>query len=124
MDKYITIDFPYKRIVLEMSPEALPSTPVLDDLQWDALRTAENRLYNGEYGAHAYTSVVHRCEGHDAARFWSIAQNPVDDQFENEYEGDLQDLHVPDNVRNARIARRVAAALAVLNFGSDFLLKS
>jgi hypothetical protein len=94
--------------------------PYLSLGQWAALVRMEERLYHGEYGAHAYTSIVRREESHDAARMWSIAQNPVDDALDTEY-SDPQDI--PDRIRDNRIARRVAQSLALLNFGADFLLK-
>ena len=91
--------------------------PTLDPEQWKALEKAEAKLYQDNWG-HAYTAIVRREESSDAHMMWTLAQNPVDDQLD----GEAHEF-VSDELRNARIAGRVARALGLLNFGPEWLLR-
>lgn len=85
----------------------------LSPIQWAALEQAEVPLYRGEHGAHAYTSVVDRQDGAIAFECWQHAR------FQAEACG--LDEELAPGAFNENIAARVAAALAVLAFGADFL---
>lgn len=82
----------------------------LSDVNWAALAKAEKALYYSDHGmgANAWTDVVPN-EGHTLLNeMWEQATIGVE-------------LGTPNGL--FEIARRVAAALAVLSFGKDFLLK-
>lgn len=90
----------------------LESTPKpLSSEQWELLEKCENALYYGQWGANAYTDVTPN-EGDLVLRvIWDHAMTACD-------QGDVS---VEEFERET--ASRVAAALAVLSFGKEFLLK-
>lgn len=91
--------------------------PVVQPLsyeRWNALAVAEQRLYKDEHGCNAYTDVMPREESNPMLNaMWSYAETGADSTCDNDD---------PHQIRR-ETARRVAAAIAVLAFGKEFLLK-
>lgn len=90
----------------------MTKTETLPVEQWEALEAAERPIYDGQHGVHAYTSVMPREEGGIAVAMWAHAEEQVD------LAGDFDEW---DTRKDEETARRVAAALATLAFGTDFL---
>lgn len=83
--------------------------PALTYEQWSALGDVEAKMYAGEYGAHAYTSVNDGPADPLLAAMWANAE------MQAEGTGDYDALELVEEA-----ARRVAAALAILAFGAEF----
>lgn len=84
--------------------------------QWKLLADAEKPLYNAGHGTHAYTSVIPREEANLAYLLWDAAVIAVDAEI-------VEDPQDWGPTQERACARRVAAALAVVSFGTEFLLK-
>jgi hypothetical protein len=94
---------------------------ILTEQQFNLLYEIEHRgLYSGQNGAMPYTAVMPREDTQLARQLWDQAAIAVEAQSDE----DPQDWNVKHEVRHEReCARRVAAAIAVVNFGKEFLLK-
>lgn len=104
MDKHIPIDYDYGRIVLEFTKQ--PERH-LTPTQWGLLASVEK---NSDPDMVSYTSVVDREFETLAKMLWDRAEDHRDD--------------LGTDTKNEReVARRVAAALAIIAFGTDWLLK-
>ncbi len=90
----------------------MTTAPILNAEQWELLEAAERPLYHGQHGTHGYTSVIPRDEGHLAATLWEHAHEQVEA---------ATDFDEWDTRPDEETSRRVAAAIAVLAFGTDFL---
>lgn len=98
-------------------PQPPQKAPGLTLLQWEALEKAEAKLYRNEHGYLGYTDVRERDSSSELVPWWDTAWigcESVDLNWDN----------LGDNVRFARVAMRVAQAVALINFGPEFLLKS
>lgn len=93
-----------------------PAAP-LSQPAWDALVKAEHKLYAGEFGVHAYTEVNPNDGSEMLNVMWDNAWSSVEMQMAND--GDL----ALAGIQYGRTARHVAAALAVIAFGPEFLIK-
>lgn len=85
------------------------TAPTLTEAEWTALQRAEDRLYAGDRYVHSYTDVVDREQGGLADALWADARAYV------------ETISEPGEYRIDEIARRVAAALAVLVYGPEFI---
>lgn len=80
----------------------------INEQEWAALKMAEAKMYAGEYGAHAYTSVN---DNGDPLLDALFANATMQANMTAEYDG----LELTEEA-----ARRVAACLAILAFGSGY----
>lgn len=120
MNKHVNIEWPYDQITLHFDKQAIASefdrqaTPPMSREDWELLARCEKPLYEGEFGSHSFTAVNVN-EGHRLVNeVWEHALQCAE-AYTNE---DISS----DEVRR-EAARRTAAALAILAFGKDFLLK-
>lgn len=89
--------------------------------QWHLIARCEASLYRGENGAHAFTSVWHADDPFAQAmlsELWSHTYPQAESSLEDQVEGHVGYAHIENET-----ARRIAAALAVMAFGKEFLLK-
>ena len=89
--------------------------------QWMLIARCESALYRGEQGAHAFTSVWAPDDPFAQAmlsELWSHTYPQAESSLEDAAEGTVGYMHIQNET-----ARRIAAALAVLAFGKEFLLK-
>lgn len=84
---------------------------------WEAVEKAEQRLYRDDMGCHGYTDVMHY-DHNDTylGEIWANCQLSVENTDPNY---STYSAHAEKVV----VAKRVAAALAVIAFGPEFLLK-
>lgn len=92
-----------------------PKVQHLSESQWAALEKAERPYYTNGGGGHAYTDVL--CRQDDDGWIYSIWW-----QCQAGVESD-GDIGLPDRALEARVAKRVAQALAVMSFGPEFLIR-
>ena len=79
---------------------------------WPHLETVEEAMYAGECGAHAYTSIFTPVDAAQDPLFGALVDRAY---MEVEGSTDLVGYYV-----DVEVARRVAAALAVVSFGSTY----
>lgn len=114
MHKFITVEYPYDEITLQF-PKIVKHPFPLKPAQWAALERAERRLYRDDPGCHGWTDVNEN-DGSDLInQLWEQAGYGV--------EAIINEGSDNPDVLMARTAARVAQALAVVSFGSEFLLK-
>jgi len=115
MDKFITVEWPYQRIVLDFS-HIKPKVRELTPLEWSELEKAEKLLFREPSGYVAYTDVNIRAEDVVASALWDHCAAQLEAQHDN-----WDDME--PETRRWYIATRVARALALCVFGPEFLLK-
>lgn len=94
----------------------LVKDPQLNEAEWEALAKAERPLYTPFMGVHAFTDVMEREDGQLAAHIWGQVEMAIEMSFED------WDSYKSDRQRSL-IAQRVARVLAVISFGTEYLLR-
>lgn len=113
MDKWIHVEYPYGKITLDFSRMAPKPVLPLTARRWLLLERAERVLYGREQGAHGWTDVMSNDGDAFLNQLWEQAYTASDATVETNDRDTIE----------TEVARRVAAALAVLSFGREFLLK-
>lgn len=97
--------------------------PTLNHLKWNALNVAERKLYGINDGCNAYTDVVPHGPDAYLCGIWEQCEMSVDGEYDAMSETGTRFSDLPYRVQHARVAHRVAQALAVIAFGPEILLK-
>ena len=92
----------------------------LTEAEWALLAKAEAPLYEGDPGAHEYTSVHRRVEAGLAALLWQHASEHAVDLVEWKHENIDPESPEMEQLIEAEVAKRVAHALAAAAFGLEY----
>lgn len=93
----------------------------LDGKKWDALRSAEERIYRTNMGANAYTDVNENIGDPILSGVWDLAQIGAESAAPTRV---TDQYGVDEGWLYRETARRVAMAYALINFGPEILFVS